>query len=55
LAETITDEDVMEAMKGMLEIKTLQAEDIASGILYALQQPDHVDVAEVMIMPTQQG
>lgn len=55
LADSITDEDVQEMIQGMLDINALQAEDIANGILYALKQPDHVDVSEIMIMPTEQG
>ena len=57
LADTITDEDILEnVMKPMFEqIDPLQAEDIAESILYALQQPDHVNVQELLVMPTKQG
>jgi NADP-dependent 3-hydroxy acid dehydrogenase YdfG len=34
--------------------KVLDAEDIAAAIVYAVQQPDHVDVAEVLVLPTRQ-
>lgn len=56
LTDTITDEDIMEnVMKPMLEqIEPLQSEDIAESILYALQQPKHVNVQEVLVMPTKQ-
>jgi NADP-dependent 3-hydroxy acid dehydrogenase YdfG len=33
----------------------LQDEDIARAAMYALEQPPHVDVAEVLVLPTQQG
>lgn len=33
----------------------LESEDIANGILYAITQPAHVAVSEVMIIPTTQG
>ena len=33
----------------------LQDEDIARAAIYALEQPPHVDVAEILVMPTQQG
>jgi NADP-dependent 3-hydroxy acid dehydrogenase YdfG len=35
-------------------IKILEAEDIAAGILYALSQPAHVNVNELLIRPTEQ-
>jgi hypothetical protein len=33
----------------------LEADDIASAVMWALDQPEHVDVSEVLIMPTAQG
>lgn len=35
-------------------IQTLKSEDIAASIIYALEQPPHVDVNEILIRPTQQ-
>jgi NADP-dependent 3-hydroxy acid dehydrogenase YdfG len=35
-------------------IEPLQAEDIARAVLYAVQQPPHVDVNELLIRPTAQ-
>jgi NADP-dependent 3-hydroxy acid dehydrogenase YdfG len=32
----------------------LEADDIARGVMYALDQPDHVDVNEILIRPTAQ-
>ena len=57
LTDTITDEDIMEnVMKPMFDqLDPLQAEDIAESILYALQQPEHVNVQELLVMPTKQG
>ncbi len=56
LTDTITDEDIIEnVMKPMLDIEPLQADDIAASIIYALQQPKHVNVQEVLVMPTEQG
>ena len=36
------------------KMETLSSEDIASAIVYALQQPAHVDVNEILIRPTEQ-
>jgi NADP-dependent 3-hydroxy acid dehydrogenase YdfG len=33
----------------------LEADDIAGAVMWALDQPDHVDVSEVLILPTAQG
>lgn len=55
LFETITDEDIKEELKEMKEMTTLEAEDIANSIFYALNQPDHVNINDVYLMPTEQG
>jgi NADP-dependent 3-hydroxy acid dehydrogenase YdfG len=33
----------------------LQDEDIARAAMYALEQPPHVDVAEILVLPSKQG
>lgn len=55
LFETITDEDIKEKMKDMKEMTTLESEDIAESIFYALSQPDRVNINDVYVMPTEQG
>jgi NADP-dependent 3-hydroxy acid dehydrogenase YdfG len=35
-------------------IEALQADDIARAVIYAVQQPPHVDVNEMLIRPTAQ-
>lgn len=55
LFEHITDENYraqMEDLKGQMTF--LKSEDIADSIVYALQAPAHVDVAELFILPTDQ-
>lgn len=55
LFEHISDENYRAQMEQLKEQMTfLKADDIADSILYALQAPDHVDVAELFIMPTEQ-
>jgi len=43
----------MEDLKTQMEF--LKAEDIAETVLFAVQSPRHVDIAEVFVMPTQQA
>ena len=47
---------VVEATKKMSEQigELLQAEDIANAILYAVSQPPHVNVNEILVRPTKQ-
>lgn len=47
--------EVQEQMKGRwADMKRLESEDIAAGILYAVSQAEHVSVNEVLIRPTAQ-
>jgi clavulanate-9-aldehyde reducatase len=48
---------VLEAIEGMRDQigDVLQPEDIANGILYAVSQPPHVAVNEILIRPTRQA
>jgi NADP-dependent 3-hydroxy acid dehydrogenase YdfG len=41
----------IQATKNM---ETLQSDDIANAILYAIQAPNHVNVNEILIRPTAQ-
>lgn len=54
LPTTITDPTIKERFAAMGQMKQLESEDIARAIVYALEQPAHVDVGEVLIMPTEQ-
>lgn len=53
LTETITDEDILKAFNDR-EMKPLDSDNIAKAISYAVEQPDHVDVNEIIVRPTQQ-
>ncbi|NRG31465.1 SDR family oxidoreductase [Niallia circulans] len=50
LAESITDNDTREFMKEYRRI-TIPATAIARAIVYALEQPENVDVSEMVIKP----
>lgn len=54
LTNTITDEDVLNSFKKGGKMTMLQAQDIANAISYAVEQPSHVDVNEILIRPRQQ-
>ncbi|WP_158978736.1 SDR family oxidoreductase [Cellulophaga sp. L1A9] len=54
LTSTITDDDIKEMMKKMFEMETLEAEDIANAIYYALTQPDRVNINDVYLVPSDQ-
>jgi NADP-dependent 3-hydroxy acid dehydrogenase YdfG len=49
----IPDEQLLEQLADM-DVPTLAPEDIARGIVYATNQPTHVDVNELLIRPTGQ-
>lgn len=51
LANTISDPTARDAMKAFRAI-TISPEAIANSILYAISQPDNVDVSEIVIRPT---
>ncbi|RUM01362.1 SDR family oxidoreductase [Rhizobium chutanense] len=51
LAETITDPTARDAMKAFRAV-TISPEAVANSILYAISQPDDVDVSEIVIRPT---
>lgn len=53
LTNTITDEDVLAGFKKR-SMEPLQSIDIARAISYAVEQPEHVDVNEILIRPRQQ-
>lgn len=54
LTDTITDPVMKQGSEAMQQMKQLEGEDIARAIVYALEQPDHVDVGELLLMPTDQ-
>lgn len=56
LYETTTDLDRRQQMEAFRrEITFLEGEDIARSVLFAAQAPEHVTLAELFVMPTQQA
>jgi len=45
--------DAIERIRASMDV--LESEDIANAIVYLLGQPDHVNVSEVMVIPTKQS
>lgn len=55
LTDSITDEALMSQLQSMFgDLTIMQSEDIAEAIRYVLTAPDHVDVEELVVMPTDQ-
>ncbi len=55
LPNTITDEAVRRKSSAFDDMRMLESEDIAKAVLYAVEQPDHVDVSEILVMPSDQA
>lgn len=55
LPQHITDSTALEQAKNFYgSVKNLESEDIANAIVYAVTQPPHVNVNEILIRPTEQ-
>ncbi len=55
LTQHVTNPEVQERVQKMYdEITTLESEDIAAAIIYAVTQPDRVNINEILIRPTEQ-
>ncbi|WP_017475270.1 SDR family oxidoreductase [Pseudomonas sp. PAMC 26793] len=51
LADTISDEEAREVMKAYRRV-AINADAIARALAYAIEQPDDVDVSEIVVRPT---
>lgn len=54
LTNTITDESLQSFIEIAKKMQSLQAEDIANAILFAVESPVHVNVNEILVRPTSQ-
>lgn len=54
LTSTITDESLQGFVENAKKMESLQADDIANAIVYAVGSPSHVNVNEILIRPTSQ-
>jgi NADP-dependent 3-hydroxy acid dehydrogenase YdfG len=55
LAKHITDKDIFEVFRSHPSIEFMKAEDVAASVLFAVTQPPHVDVNNILVRPTQQA
>ena len=54
LLNTITDKSLEKFVESSRKMDSLQAEDIANAILFAVNSPAHMNVNEILIRPTNQ-
>lgn len=54
LPDTITDPAVAERVRGLYEKVAISADSFASTVIFAMSQPDDVDVNEILFRPTKQ-
>jgi NADP-dependent 3-hydroxy acid dehydrogenase YdfG len=54
LPDSITEPDVAENMRKFYEDVAVPAESFANAVAYAIDQPDDVDVNEILYRPTRQ-
>jgi NADP-dependent 3-hydroxy acid dehydrogenase YdfG len=55
LRQHISDPEVRKAQQeAERSIKSLRGEDIAAAIIFAVTQPEHVSISEILIRPTEQ-
>jgi NADP-dependent 3-hydroxy acid dehydrogenase YdfG len=54
LPETITEPDVAERMKQFYAEQAISADSFARAVIFAIGQPDDMDVNEILYRPTKQ-
>ncbi len=51
----MTDEKMRDAIKAQMDEIALAPEDVARAVSFAVAQPDHVDVGDIVIRPAVQN
>lgn len=54
LPDTITDPEVAKRVRGLYQQVAISADSFASMVVFAMSQPDEVDVNEILFRPTKQ-
>ena len=54
LADSITEPDIQKAVRDLAALIAIPADAFARAVVYALSQPDDVDVNEILFRPTRQ-
>jgi NADP-dependent 3-hydroxy acid dehydrogenase YdfG len=54
LLSTITDKSLEKFVEASKQMDSLQSDDIANAILFAVESPAHMNVNEILIRPTTQ-
>ncbi len=54
LLDSITESDVAEAVRKRYEVASVAADSFANMVIFAMSQPDDVDVNEILYRPTKQ-
>ena len=55
LARHITDQDVYDYFRSNPPIQFMKPEDVAATVIYALSQPAHVDINQILVRPWDQA
>jgi NADP-dependent 3-hydroxy acid dehydrogenase YdfG len=55
LGHAIKDPEVIESGKKFANMKLLESDDVARAVVFALKQPRHASINEIMLRPEQQG
>ncbi len=54
LPDSITEQDIAESMHGFYEKYAIPADSFARAVVFAMSQPDDVDINEILFRPTRQ-
>jgi NADP-dependent 3-hydroxy acid dehydrogenase YdfG len=55
LSKHITDKDIFDVFRTHPPIEFMKPADVAAAVLFALTQPPHVDINNILVRPSQQA